>query len=218
VTDRHWLDWHDQYNEAGSTLSRRLELVRAQIQGHLDRAAPGPIRAISICAGQGRDLIGVLANHPRRRDVTSRLVELDPDNAAEARRLAADAGLDRVEVVTADASVTTAYEGAVPADLVLACGVFGNITDADIDRTIGYLPTFCAPGATLIWTRHRMAPDATPRIRARLADVGFEEVAFEPVENAHATVGTNRLASEPPPFERDVKLFEFVGWGELANG
>jgi hypothetical protein len=194
VTDRHWLDWHDQYDEAGSTLSRRLELVRAQIQGHLDRAAPGPIRAISICAGQGRDLIGVLANHPRRRDVTSRLVELDPDNAAEARRLAADAGLDRVEVVTADASVTTAYEGAVPADLVLACGVFGNITDADIDRTIGYLPTFCAPGATLIWTRHRMAPDATPRIRARLAGERPRDRRHQPTGFRTAAVRTGRQA------------------------
>ncbi|GHD35622.1 hypothetical protein GCM10010335_31060 [Streptomyces galbus] len=30
-----------------------------------------------MCAGQGRDLIGVLAGHPRRDDVRARLVELD---------------------------------------------------------------------------------------------------------------------------------------------
>jgi hypothetical protein len=32
---------------------------------------------ISLCAGQGRDLLGVLADHPRREDVRARLVELD---------------------------------------------------------------------------------------------------------------------------------------------
>ena len=60
--------------------------------------------------------------------MTARLVELNPDNAATARELAAAAGLPRVEVVTADAAEPAAYAGLVPADLVLACGVFGNIT------------------------------------------------------------------------------------------
>ena len=33
-----------------------------------------------------------------------------------------------------DASTTSAYRGAVPADLVLACGIFGNVSDEDIQR------------------------------------------------------------------------------------
>jgi ribulose kinase len=76
--------------------------------------------------GQGHDLIGALAGHERRGDVTARLVELDEHNVLLARRAAQEAGLDGVQVVIGDASLTDSYVGAVPADLVLVCGVFGT--------------------------------------------------------------------------------------------
>ncbi|HEX3392865.1 MAG TPA: class I SAM-dependent methyltransferase, partial [Solirubrobacteraceae bacterium] len=147
-----WQAWHEDYENRDSALGRRLVLVQAQVRTALDRAPPGPIRAVSICAGQGHDLIGALAQHPRRGDVTARLVELDEHNVGIARRAAHAAGLDGVEVVAADASVTDAYAGAVPADLILLCGVLGNITAADIANTIRHLPSLCAPAATVIWT------------------------------------------------------------------
>jgi hypothetical protein len=81
-----------------------------------------------------------------------------------ARRAAQDAGLNGVQVVTGDASLTDAYVGAVPADLVLVCGVFGNISTEDIQRTIASLPQLCAVDATVIWTRHCLSPDITPTI------------------------------------------------------
>ncbi len=64
-------------------------------------------------------------------------------------------------LLRADAGDLTAYAKAVPADLVLMAGVFGNISDADVRRTIGALPQLCADGATVIWTRTRRAPDLT---------------------------------------------------------
>ena len=72
---------------------------------------------------QGRDLIEVLAAHPRRDDVRARLVELDARNAAFARGAAGAAGLGQVEVVTGDAALTDHYRDVVPAELVLVCGV-----------------------------------------------------------------------------------------------
>ena len=69
-----------------------------------------------MVAGQGRDLIPVLATHPRGADVTARLVELDPRNTTIARELAE--GLSRVDIVTGDASLVDAYTGLLPADLV----------------------------------------------------------------------------------------------------
>jgi len=172
--DWSWVSWHQEYDVPGSGLAQRLAAVQAQIAATLDQAPPGPLRAISMCAGQGRDLIGVLAGHPRGRDVTARLVELDPANAATARERAAAAGLARVEVVTADAAEPAAYAGLVPADLVLACGVFGNITAADIERTVGCCAQLCATGGTVIWTRGRWAPDLVPQICAWFEDRGFE--------------------------------------------
>ena len=144
MATKDWLDWHADYDEPGSSLAGRLVAVQDRIREALDRTAPGPVRVVSMCAGQGRDLLGVLADHPRRADVHARLVELDPRNAELAGRAASAAGLDRVEVVVGDATVTTAYDGAVPADLVLVCGVFGHASDDDIHRIIDHLPSLCA--------------------------------------------------------------------------
>ena len=86
-------------------------------------------------------MIDVVATHRRGSEVSALLVELDPALAATARANVAAAGAgmtDRVRVVEADASQASVYAeaGAVPADLVLVCGVFGNISDADITDTI----------------------------------------------------------------------------------
>lgn len=150
-----WRAWHEDYADAGSALGRRLAVVQRQLRCRLDCAPPGRVSVISVCAGQGHDLIGVLVDHPRREEVTARLVEMDPENARLARAAARDAGLDDVGVLTADAALSDAYEGVVPADVVLLCGVFGNITSDDIIQTVRYLPTLCAPRASVIWTRHQ---------------------------------------------------------------
>ncbi|WP_422734092.1 hypothetical protein ACN26Y_00875 [Micromonospora sp. WMMD558] len=80
-----WHAWHHDYGDPDSPLSRRLAEVRRRVADALDQAPPGPLRAISLCAGQGRDLIPVLAEHPRGSDVTARLVELDARNTEVAR-------------------------------------------------------------------------------------------------------------------------------------
>lgn len=208
-----WRAWHEDYEEPHSALGRRLVLVQRQICAALDRAARGPVRAISICAGQGHDLIGVLADHPRRVDVIARLVELDEHNALIARRAAHAAGLDAVEVIAADASITDAYAGAVPADLILLCGVLGNISATDIDNTIRKLPWLCAPKATVIWTRHRHPSDLTPYIRETFEHVGFGELTFE--DSPLFGVGANGLLVSPQPLKGGTRLFEFVGYDVL---
>jgi hypothetical protein len=209
MAKRDWVDWHRDY-DADTPLARRLATVQRQIRAFADAAPPGPIHAISMCAGEGRDLIGGLADHSRRADLRARLVELDPRNVAAASASAARAGMPGVEVVQGDAGITTAYEGAVPADLVLVCGVYGNVSDADIAATVAALPSLAARGATTIWTRSRRDPDITPELRRWYADAGFEEVAFEPIEESLMTVGTWRFVGEPRPFEQGRRLFTFL--------
>jgi hypothetical protein len=225
-TRRDWAVWHEAYDNPDTPLARRLLAVQTRIAEALDRAAPGPLRAISICAGQGRDLIGVLREHPRRRDVTARLVELDPRNAAAARQRAADAGLTQVEVVTGDAAQPGVYAGLIPAGLVLACGVFGNITDEDVARTIRCCTGLCAPGGTVVWTRGRREPDLIPQICDWFAAEGFALVGIsEPVGSsepagisepvgvpepaAHWAVGAHQFEGEPRPLP-DQKMFTFA--------
>ncbi|HEY8525579.1 MAG TPA: class I SAM-dependent methyltransferase family protein [Acidimicrobiales bacterium] len=205
-----WDDWHREYDQPGSGLARRLVIVQRLLREALDRAPAGPLRLVSMCAGQGRNVLGVLPEHPRRNDVAARLVELDPGIAAEARAGAAAAGLDAVEVVTGDAGVSDAYAGAVPAEIVLACGVFGNISDDDIANTVEHLPELCAPGAVVLWTRGRWEPDVTPAIREWFAAAGFEELAFVAPPDTHVSVGAHRLTAEPRPFVSGTRYFAFT--------
>lgn len=207
---RDWKQWHDAYADPDSSLSQRLAAVQRLVAQSLERAPAGPLRLISMCAGEGRDVLGVLPNHPRRGDVRARLVELDPDLAGRARATAAAAGLTQVKVITGDAGSVDAYAGMTPADVVLVCGVFGNITDADIANTVASLPQLCAPGATVIWTRHRKAPDATPAIRRWFTEAGFDEIAFDSSGAGGFGVGAARHASEPRAFTPGTHLFRFV--------
>jgi hypothetical protein len=208
-----WRAWHAPYEDPDSELSRRLALVQAQLRAALDEAPPGPIRLVSVCAGQGHDAIGVLAEHPRRADVSARLVELDEQNVLAARGAAGAAGLDGVEAIAADASITDAYVGAVPADVVLVCGVFGNLAAADAAGTIERLLQLCAPHATVIWTRHRRPPDLVPHIRESFERAGFEEIAFG--DAPPFGVGSNRLRVAPTSLQPGVKLFDFIGYEAL---
>ena len=213
---RDWVAWHDAYDDPRTPLAQRLVAVQARIAGALDEAPPGPLRAVSICAGQGRDLIGVLREHPRAPDVTARLVELDPHNAAIARQSAADAGLTQVEVVTGDAARTDLYAGLVPARLVLACGVFGNITDEDVARTIRYCAGLCAAGGTVVWTRGRGEPDLIPQICEWFAAEGFELLGVsEP--GTRWGVGAHRFAGTPRPLPAGEQMFTFVGHDQLRR-
>jgi hypothetical protein len=67
MTSTDWLEWHARYDDQDSPLSRRLQAVQRGIRGHLEARPDQPVRAISACAGQGRDLIEVLASHPATR-------------------------------------------------------------------------------------------------------------------------------------------------------
>ncbi|HXY44565.1 MAG TPA: hypothetical protein VEH29_10285 [Acidimicrobiales bacterium] len=211
---RDWVEWHRPYDEPGSALAARLVLVQAHIRQALDEAPPGEVRLVSMCAGQGRDVIGALGEHPRKADVRARLVELDPRNAALAREQADAADLPLVEVVTGDASVSDAYLGAAPAHVVLACGIFGNISEGDIHRCVGLLPMLCAPAATVVWTRHRRPPDLTPQIRTWFAAAGFEEIAHDELPDLpYVGVGAHRWRGEGGVVRRGVGFFRFDGDG-----
>ena len=203
-----WSQWHDAYARPGSGLVDRLSVVRAQINRRLDDMAPDQVRVISACAGDGRDLLGVLAGRPDAERVTALLVEYDRELATRASE-AAKAIPARVDVKQADAAQSDVYAEAVPADLVLLCGIFGNISDADVRTTVEATPQLCAPGAEVIWTRHRNDPDLTPSIRGWFAEAGFQEVAFVAPDTDPWSVGVHRLVADPRPLVSGGNWFSF---------
>ncbi len=190
--------WHRGYDDPASSLSARLERVIWHLGQALHRAPAGRIRLVSLCAGQGHDVLTALAGHPRLDDVTALLVESNATNAALASEHAAAAGLSRVQVREADASLVAGFADALPADVLLLSGIFGNVSDADIKRTVEAAPALCADGGTVIWTRHRRPPDVTARMRAWFAANGFEEVAFDALDtDVLSGVGVHVLVRPP---------------------
>jgi hypothetical protein len=213
---RDWQEWYRDYDDPTSSLSRRLTVVRTQLASLLAADAPGPVRLLGLCSGDGRDTLPVIAASGVEASAT--LVELDPALADAARASAASLGLHGVEVRTADAGTTSCGEGAVPADVVMACGIFGNITDEQVARTISTQPSLLAPGGHVVWTRGRRVPgdptklagDPSETVRGLFADEGFEEIAFVQPDDASFRVGVARWPHPGAPFEPGVRMFSFV--------
>jgi hypothetical protein len=101
-----------------------------------------------------------------------------------------------------------------PADLVLACGVFGNIRDADIERTVDTCSQLCGTGGTVIWTRHRGAPDRVPVICEWFEERGFDR---QWLPEAGFGVGAHRFTGEPRPLAAGLRMFDFVGYDVLSR-
>ncbi len=207
---KDWQAWHEAYAEENTPLSRRLQLVQRHIASWLDERKGEKLTVVSACAGQGHDLLGVLATRTDAHRVSCTLLEYDQRNVAAACAVVSSVPLPNVKVVQADAGDLCAYTGSVPADLVLLAGVFGNISDDDVQRTIEALPQLCAPEATVIWTRSRRSPDLTPAVRRWLREAGLVEQAFHAPDDVLFSVGVHRFVGVPRPLAAHGKLFDFV--------
>ncbi len=205
-----WDAWHRDYADPESLLSERLRTIQRHIETWLEETAPHPVTILSSCAGDGRDLLEVLEGRRDADRVTATLLEADTRNAARASAHVARLGLPRIEVRLTDAGISSGYVGAVPADLVLLCGIFGNITDDDVHGTIAALPQFCNDRALVVWTRHRRAPDLTPRIREWFEGSGFDEEDFFAPEHAVFSVGAHRFIGDSQPLALETRLFTFI--------
>jgi hypothetical protein len=172
-----------------------------------------PVRSGSSAyvPARGRDLLGVLPDHPRRADVSAVLVEIDHGIAGLARAAATVAGLTQIEVLEADAAVSDVYAPYIPADLVLTCGIFGNISITDLERTVRNISMLGHPGTAVIWTRHRQEPDLTPAIRRWFVESGFQELSFDALENeSKSGIGVVRLTGAPVAFTPGLRFFTFL--------
>jgi SAM-dependent methyltransferase len=207
---RDWHRWHGAYDDSLSWQAQRLIMVQTNIGLALDAAPEGPLTVLDLCAGQGRDLLPVLARHPRREEVTARLVEIDPRNTDAARATAHDMDLPGVEVITGDAALTDHYRDLAPADLVLICGLFPHITNADILTVIDHVTSLTKRGGIVVWTQHRKPPDLVPQVADWFAAAGFEQVWLSRPDIEHA-VGVHRHLADPPQVAPGIRMFTFVG-------
>lgn len=200
--------WHEKYAELGSALHLRLLVVQDAIALALDSLPAGPVRIISMCAGQGRDLLPAVARHRRGLDVIGRLVEIDSRNVAHARAQIQHLGLQGLDVVEGDGGISDSYAGATPAELVLACGIFGNISDDEVRETIRCMPSMCADGGWVIWTRFPRSDGVVNKILDWFADVGYSTVRVVVPDIADMFgVCVVRLTAPPTPFRMGHRMF-----------
>ena len=206
---KDWHEWHRHYDDDGSGLAGRLRVVQRDLRqalGEAPRDGDGVVRLVVMCAGEGRDVLPVLAAY--EGTVRSVLVELDPDLADKARA----ANAPGVTVRTGDAGDPATYQDLAPAHIVMACGVFGNTTVADAHRTIEALPTLLADDGLVIWTRGHFAEDDTDPaqdLREHFTRSGFAEVSYTSPEDERFRVGMNRLVQRPA-IDQPERFFSFV--------
>jgi SAM-dependent methyltransferase len=183
--------------------------VREQVVAALDALPPGPVTVVSICGGQGLELLGALADHPRRADVGGRLVELDERNAEIARSRAAAIGVDRLEVRQGDASTSDSYADLPRADLVVLSGVFGHLAPADRQTLIGFLPRICAADGKVVLTTYEVQPERTEELRAIFGANGFEEIDDTLTPGGTFGIIVEQLRGAEQPFVAGAYLFDF---------
>jgi hypothetical protein len=206
---KDWAEWHRKYDDPATGHPQRLAVVVEQLKAALDRMPPGPIRVLSLCAGDGRDVATAARGHARAPDLTGCLVELDAGLAEQAMANLAPLGTT-LEVRAGDAGDPTVWADVLPVDLLLLCGIFGNVPDADIERTAATTAAICAPGATVLWTRHRRPPDLTPQIQEWFEAAGCTTLGFWSGGPGGFGVGEARFDGAGRSLERSRPLFAFT--------
>ncbi len=214
-----WQSWHRDYDDPDSPVSHRLVEVRARLASVL-AGLTGPVRLLSLCSGDARDTVPVVAASATPVDVT--LVELDPTLAEQAREAAGGAGVS-VDVRVADAGDPTSYADVLPVDVLLLVGVLGNVSDADARTTVAAAASMVAPGGVVIWSRsdrfrtpatHGVA-DPAEWVRSLFEEAGFETLDYVRPDEEHWRLGVSRApshgsASAAVETGLPARLFTFV--------
>jgi hypothetical protein len=207
---KDWLAWHEGYDDPSSSLARRLQVVRRRLGAVLDTAAGKGPQLLSLCAGDGRDVIPVLAAQRASPPVSAHLIECDEELSRRAMKAASSSGLGTVEVRCADAGDPASFSDVLPVDVLLLCGIFGNIEHGRVKDVIDVVPHLLAKGGYVIWTRGASDPDRRPEVRSWFRAAGLAEVSFDGAPETFG-VGVNQRLSGPDRQHRlPSRLFSFV--------
>jgi hypothetical protein len=208
---KDWLTWHEAYDDPSRSLARRLEVVRRRLGAVLDAAAGERRQVLSLCAGDGRDVIPVLAAREAPWSIPALLIERNQALACRATEAGVSSGLGAVEVRCADAGDPDSFADVLPVDVLLLCGIFGNIEHERVKDVIDIVPHLLAKNGFVIWTRGGSEPDRRPEIRSWFRTAGLDEVSFDAAPEMFG-VGVNQLVSGLPATRRELpgRLFGFV--------
>ena len=224
MSDLAWWRWHSEYDDLSSPRSARLEAVQELLTAALDAAALGSgrntssaeLRLISICAGQGREVLPVLLTHPRGGDVSALMVEFDPLNAGFLTSALGATSLAGVDVAVADAGETSSYAAGVPADIVVCSGVFEHLSAPQVRGLVRGIPLLCAVGASLVWAIDHTPPGLVDTLGECLAEGGF--AAQEQKAKGEWMAGYAVLRGDPPGYRPGLRWFDAIACPDSEAG
>jgi hypothetical protein len=205
-----WGDWPKR-----AYLRERYQQRLVAVQNHLaeclDSAPEGPVRILSMCAGDGRDVVGVLSSHRRRPDATAWLVELNRQSVTVGALLATRSGLiDNVRFLNEDATTYATYRGIAPADVVLVCGVWGHVPADEKRRLAQAMGSLCKPGGRVIWTRGvSKGMSRLHEVEALFAGPHWEKVRAGFTPDQTWAVATHRYRGPAHAVPADGRIFHF---------
>src|SRR5262245_52437108 len=214
-----WAKWHDLY-DVSIPLKERLLAVRAQIAAAAARVPGTSVYLVSICAGDGRDVIGTFAAADARQDVHATLIEAHPALVTRGQAAVEQLGLARrITFRCADATQSSTYVDLRPAHLIVLSGVFGNLTERNVPRLIAALPSLCARDASVIWTRNLFddGEEATQSIRQCFVAADFIEEVVVRTPLGLFAVGTHAFRGVRRPLPVNQTLFEFTGVASIPR-
>ncbi len=160
-----WAEWHRHYDDPTSRLARRLAVVKSGLHRALAATTATKPRVLPLCAGEGRDIVPVLAARRSGNETGALLVERQTLLAQRAKDAAAAAGLEAVKVRCADAGDLRTFADFLPVEVLMLCGIFGHLDDIDLKHALASVPQLVRGGGAVIWTRGRSDPDMRPVVR-----------------------------------------------------
>jgi Putative methyltransferase len=210
LSSNTWTGWPERAYQQ-DRYQHRLAAVQEQLADAIDRAPGGPVRIISPCAGDGRDLINVLRLHPRRDDVSAWLVEKDSRSVVEGKRRAANDGLaDIVQFVSDDATDYATYRPIIRADIVLLCGVWGHVPASERTQLVCALTSFCKAGGMVIWTRGAgKGMIRLQQIQSLFASPLWQQVRANLTPDKNWAIVTHRYCGPPMELPTSGRIFHF---------
>jgi hypothetical protein len=206
---KSWIEWHKDYDDPSSALSERRRQVTRLVREWLNGVQVGPVRVLSLCGGDARDLADALTDHRRVDDVEGAVVELEPQLAISAASHFRQTGA-RIEVIIGDAGNIATFKHVLPVDLLMLVGIFGNVSAGDVETMIKAVPALCKQAATVIWTRHRRPPDLVPSVREWFDSAGCTPVDFISPGKGQFAVGCEKVGRATTSVSSSARLFTFL--------
>ena len=137
------------------------------------------------------------------------LVEIDDALAEAAQVAAAVDGLGNVEVRRADAGDPASFRDVLPVDVLMLCGIFGNVEHDRVREIVLRVPRIVQPGGFVIWTRGSdERDDRRSELRRWFVEAGMPEVSFDGAPEKFG-VGVNQIKDSSFEPVGDERLFTF---------